>query len=88
MTFFQDLPVPPERPRPPRHVMPVWVGPPANELPVVIHVGNILHRTPGLVMAVKSVEVFMPEQPIVLDGDRMAEAVRDVQATDALAARP
>lgn len=58
MTFFQELPVPPERPRPPRHVMPVWIGPPANELPVVIHIGKFLHRTPGLVMAVKSVEVF------------------------------
>lgn len=25
LTFFQD-PAPPERPRPPRHVMPVWLG--------------------------------------------------------------
>jgi hypothetical protein len=58
MTFFQDLPTPPERPRPARHVMPVWMGPPANELPVVIHVGKFLHRAPGLVMAIKSVEVF------------------------------
>jgi hypothetical protein len=58
MTFFQDLPAPPERPRPPRHVMPVWIGPPSDELPGVIHVGEFLHRTPGLVMAVKSAEIF------------------------------
>lgn len=58
MTFFQDLPQPPERPRPPRHVMPVWLGPPADELPGVVHIGEFLHRTPGFVMAVKSAEVF------------------------------
>lgn len=58
MTFFRDLPAPPERPRPPRHVMPEWLGPPSNELPGVIHVGKFLHRAPGFVMAVKNAEVF------------------------------
>ena len=58
MTFFQNLPVPPERLRPPRHVMPVWAGPPPHELPVTIHVGKFLHRAPGLVMEVTSAEVF------------------------------
>lgn len=38
--------------------MPVWLGPPPNELPGVIHVGKFLHRTPGFTMAVKSAEVF------------------------------
>jgi len=58
MTFFQDLPRPPERPRPPRHVMPEWLGPPSNELPGVIHIGKFLHRAPGFVMAVKCAEVY------------------------------
>ncbi|MGX9902226.1 hypothetical protein ACW0JT_24805 [Arthrobacter sp. SA17] len=58
MTFFQDLPQPPERPRAPRHVTPVWLAPPANELPGVLHIGKFLHQAPGFVMAVKSAEVF------------------------------
>lgn len=58
MSFFDDLPVPPKRPRQPRHEPPVWAAPPSDELPVVFSVGEFLHRSPELVMAVKGVEVF------------------------------
>lgn len=58
MSFFDDLPAPPQRPRMPRHVPPVWAAPPSGELPAVISVGRFLQRSPRLVMAVKSVEVF------------------------------
>jgi len=58
MNFFQDLPSPPEQPRPAIHKRPEWLGPPSHELPAVIHVGKFLHRSPGVVVAVKSVEVF------------------------------
>jgi hypothetical protein len=58
MSFFDDIPEPPQRPRPPRHVPPVWAGPPSDELPAVIAVGQFLHRSERMVMAAKSVEVF------------------------------
>lgn len=58
MSFFDDLPTPPQRPRMPKHVPPVWAAPPSDELPAVVSVGEFLQRTPRLVMAVKSVEVF------------------------------
>jgi hypothetical protein len=58
MSFFEDLPAPPERPRMTKHVPPVWAAPPSDELPAVVSVGQFLQRTPRLVMAVKSVEVF------------------------------
>ena len=58
MSFFDDIPEPPQRPRPPRHVPPVWAGPPSDELPAVISVGQFLHRSDRMVMAAKSVEVF------------------------------
>ena len=58
MTFFEGLPAPPE-PRPhPAPARPVWAGPPSDELPVVIHVGQFLHRAPSLVMGVRSLEVY------------------------------
>ena len=58
MSFFDDIPEPPPRPRPPRHVPPVWAGPPTDELPAVISVGQFFHRSDRMVMAAKSVEVF------------------------------
>ncbi len=58
MSFFDDLPTPPQRPRMPRHIPPVWAAPPSDELPAVVSVGQFLQRTPTLVMAIKSVEVF------------------------------
>jgi hypothetical protein len=58
MSFFDDVPTPPQRTRMPRHVPPVWAAPPSDELPAVVSVGRFLQRTPRLVMAVKSVEVF------------------------------
>lgn len=60
MTFFQDIPVPPTPPRgrAVRYVPPVWAGAPPYELPVVVHIGQFLHRSPTMVMAVKSADVF------------------------------
>ncbi|GAA2143640.1 MULTISPECIES: hypothetical protein [Arthrobacter] len=60
MTFFQEFPVPPLPPRgrATRYVPPAWAGAPPSELPAVLHVGQFLHRSPTMVMAVKSVDVF------------------------------
>lgn len=60
MTFFQDFPVPPVPPRgrAVRYVPPVWAGAPQYELPAVLHVGQFLHQSPTMVMAIKSVDVF------------------------------
>ncbi|WP_050053596.1 hypothetical protein [Pseudarthrobacter siccitolerans] len=60
MTFFQSFPVPPlpPQPRSTRYVPPPWVAPPAHELPAVVHVGKFLHRSPSIVVGVKSAEVF------------------------------
>lgn len=58
MSFFDDFPAPPERLRQAKHVPPVWAAPPSDELPAVVSVGQFLQRSPRMVMAVKSVEVF------------------------------
>lgn len=60
MTFFQSFPIPPSEPQPraPRHAPPPWMAPPAYELPAVVSLGKFLHRSPTLVMAVRSAEVF------------------------------
>ena len=60
MTFFQDFPVPPlpPRPRSQRYVPPPWAAAPAYELPAVVPVGMFVSRTPGMVLAVKSADVF------------------------------
>lgn len=58
MSFFDDLPPRPERPRQPRNVSPVWAGPPSDELPIVVSLGQFFHRSAQMVMAAKSVEVF------------------------------
>jgi hypothetical protein len=58
MSFFDDLPAPPERPRQPKHVPPVWAGPPSDELPVVVSLGQFFHRSARMAMAAKCVEVF------------------------------
>ena len=60
MTFFQDFPVPPLPPRPrnTRHVPPPWVAAPAYEVPAVVHLGRFVSRTPSIVVALKSAEVF------------------------------
>jgi hypothetical protein len=41
-----------------RYVPPPWAGAPLYELPVVVHIGQFLHRSPTLVMAIKSADVF------------------------------
>jgi hypothetical protein len=48
----------PDRPRPPKHVPPVWAGPPSDELPVIVSLGQFFYRSAKMVMAAKSVEVF------------------------------
>ena len=60
MTFFQDFPVPPlpPRPRSQRYVPPPWAAAPADELPVAVHLGQFVSRTPEMVVAVKSADVF------------------------------
>ncbi|TQJ58098.1 hypothetical protein FBY30_0310 [Arthrobacter sp. SLBN-83] len=60
MTFFQDFPVPPLPPRPrnTRHVPPPWVAAPAYEVPAVVHLGRFVSRTPSIVVALKSADVF------------------------------
>lgn len=58
MSFFDDPPEPPDRPRQPKYVAPVWAAPPQDELPAVVPIGEFLHRSPRMVMAVKSIEVF------------------------------
>lgn len=58
MSFFDDLPAGPERPRQPKPVPPVWAGPPSDELPAVVSLGKFFHRSAQMIMAAKSVEVF------------------------------
>ena len=50
-------PVPP-RGRAETYVPPAWAGAPPDELPGVVHIGQFLHRSPTMVMAVKSADVF------------------------------
>ncbi len=58
MSFFDDLPAPPERPRQPKFAVPPWAGPPSDELPAVVPLGRFLQRTPRMAMAAKSAEVY------------------------------
>jgi hypothetical protein len=57
MTFFEDLPEPPVRPRQPQPIRPGWFGPPSDELPGVVP-GGFLYRSEQMVMAVKAVEIY------------------------------
>lgn len=58
MSFFNDLPPRPEKPRQPRNVPPVWAGPPTDELPAVVSLGQFFHQSSHMIVAAKSVEVF------------------------------
>lgn len=60
MTFFQDFPAPdvPSQPRAPKPVRPEWSGAPEDELPVVVHVGQFLHRSPTRILAVRGVNAY------------------------------
>lgn len=58
MSFFDDIPPRPERPRQPRNVPPAWAGPPSDELPTVVSLGQFFHQSTQMIMAAKSVEVF------------------------------
>lgn len=60
MTFFQSFPVPavPPQPRSTRYIPPPWAAAPAYELPAVIHLGKFLHRSPTMVVALKSADVY------------------------------
>lgn len=58
MTFFDDLPEPPQRPRQPQPLRPGWSGPPSDELPGVVHIGEFVYNSRQIVMALKLVEVY------------------------------
>jgi hypothetical protein len=58
VSFFDDVPEPPDMPRQPLHVPPVWAGPPSDELPGVVPMGQFYCRSAQVVMAAKSVQVF------------------------------
>lgn len=58
MSFFDDLPARPERPRQPKPAPPVWASPPSDELPAVVPLGKFFYRSAQMVMAAKSVDVF------------------------------
>ncbi|WP_420178790.1 hypothetical protein [Paenarthrobacter sp. TA1.8] len=60
MNFFEDFPKPEpvERPKSVKFVPPPWAGPSQDELPTVMHIGQFLHRSPNLVLMVKSADVF------------------------------
>ncbi|WP_284975466.1 hypothetical protein [Arthrobacter sp. efr-133-TYG-104] len=58
MTFFDDMPESTQGSRKPRPVRPAWAGPPSNELPGVLHIGEFLHSSERMVLALKLVEVY------------------------------
>lgn len=58
MSFFDDLPAPPVRPRQPKLSVPPWAAPPSDELPAVVPLGLFLQRSQRMVMAVKGAEVY------------------------------
>ncbi|WP_426003791.1 hypothetical protein ACPFL9_15795 [Paenarthrobacter sp. NyZ202] len=77
MTFFDDLPEPPARPRQPQPIRPGWAGPPSDELPGVAHIGEFIHSSQRAVVALKSVEVYSTGCVLELMG-----VVRRGQETD------
>ncbi|BCW59898.1 hypothetical protein [Arthrobacter sp. StoSoilB20] len=58
MSFFDDLPEPPERARQPQPLRPGWAGPPSDELPGVVTAGGFVHQSQRMVAALKLVEVY------------------------------
>ncbi|MGJ3189247.1 hypothetical protein [Paenarthrobacter sp. FR1] len=60
MNFFDDFPAPEavQPVRGARFVPPPWVGAPDHELPTVVHIGQFLHNSPTLMLAVRSASVF------------------------------
>lgn len=60
MNFFDDFPKPDpmERAKNAKFVPPPWVGPPQDELPAVLHIGQFLYRSPTRVLTVKSADVY------------------------------
>lgn len=58
MSFFDDLPEQPPRPRQTQPVQPGWYGPPSDELPGVALVGGFFHKSQRMVVALKLVEVY------------------------------
>ncbi|GAA2846792.1 hypothetical protein [Paenarthrobacter ilicis] len=58
MSFFEHLPEPPARTTPPQPIRPAWSGPPTDELPGTVDIGEFLHRGEHTVLAVKTLEVY------------------------------
>ncbi|MET3901772.1 hypothetical protein [Paenarthrobacter sp. 4246] len=58
MSFFDDLPEPPEEARQPQPLRPGWAGPPSDELPGVVPGGGFVYQSQRMVVALKLVEVY------------------------------
>jgi|GEM_PF-6562898 len=58
MSFFDDLPEQPARPREPQPAQPGWLGPPSDELPGIARVGGFVHKDSRTVVVLKLVEVY------------------------------
>ena len=58
MSFFDDFPEPTARQRSTPPVQPEWSGPPSDELPGIVPVGDMVARGSNAVVALKLVEVF------------------------------
>jgi hypothetical protein len=57
MSFFPEVEQSAE-PRPARVETPIWVSPPANELPVPVAVTTVLARRPGVALCLRRIDVY------------------------------
>ena len=57
MSFFPEVERSAE-PRPARVETPIWVSPPANELPVPVAVTAVLARRPGVALCLRRIDVY------------------------------
>ncbi|WP_286179470.1 hypothetical protein [Arthrobacter sp. ISL-95] len=58
MSFFDDLPEQPARPREPQPAQPGWFGPPSDELPGIARVGGFVYKSQQIVVVLKLGEVY------------------------------
>ncbi|MCF3137943.1 MULTISPECIES: hypothetical protein [unclassified Paenarthrobacter] len=58
MSFFDDVPELPERPRQPQPIRPGWFGPPSDELPGILPIGAFVYQSAHVVVALKMAEVY------------------------------
>lgn len=57
MSFFDDRPQQPSRPREPQPAQPGWFGPPSDEMPGIARVGGFVFKSQRMVLVLKLVEV-------------------------------